>query len=261
MIMGLWGEDKSCKTTLALTFPKPLVVMELDIGGFKRAIYRFQKEYDEGLIKYEAYPLPFPIGLLDPTKLTTRPSKIIVGIKELFYKFAVSFLNHLNDDTATIVVDTGTLLYEMTCTAYLQEKQEIQLDTNGNLLPGEKSLRVSLTPIEYREPYIRMRGFIYHAKTKEKHLVLTHHATDEYGPVLQKDGGIAEARTGKRKRHGWEQLGDSADVIAQTYWDSKDKAPYCKIELAEVKGLEGMIFKEPTFDKINQTIKMLKGIG
>ena len=37
MIFVLWGEDKSCKNTLAFTFPKPLVDMEFDIGGFERA--------------------------------------------------------------------------------------------------------------------------------------------------------------------------------------------------------------------------------
>ena len=56
MIIGAWGEDKCCKTTFALTFPKPMVFMEFDIGGFDRAIYRFQNEFDKGLIKYESYP-------------------------------------------------------------------------------------------------------------------------------------------------------------------------------------------------------------
>src|SRR3990167_11494303 len=134
MIFSIWGEDKSCKTTLALTFPKPLVVMELDIGGFDRAIYRFQK--DSKLITHEMYAIPLQIGNmptdLNPAKLTVRPSKIIVGMKELFYQFLGKFIQHLTDDTATIVIDTGTLLYELTCMAYLQEKQEIQLDTSGN---------------------------------------------------------------------------------------------------------------------------------
>ena len=251
--------DKSCKTTLGLTFPKPLTVMEIDVGGFDRAIYRFQKEYDSGLIRYESYPFPFQIGKLDPVNLTVRPSKIIVGMKELFYKFAANFIRHLEDDTASILVDTGTLLYELTCAGYLQEKQEIQFDPKGNLLPNEK-LRVSLTPVEYREPYIRMRGFVYQAKAHKKHLILNHHATDEYGPVLQKDGSIAEARTGKRARHGWQQLGDSADVMVHTYWDNKASKPFCKVELAEVKALEGMVFEEPTFEKLDKTIKMLKGI-
>ncbi len=38
-IVGIWGEDKTGKTTLALTFPKPMKVMEIDIGGFTRAVH------------------------------------------------------------------------------------------------------------------------------------------------------------------------------------------------------------------------------
>lgn len=259
MIFACWGNDKSCKTTLALTFPKPLVVMEWDIGGFDRAIYRFQKEFDAGLIIHEMYPIPFQAEQFDPAKLQVRPSKRITGMKELWYKFLINYIKHLDEPIATIVIDTGTLLWEVDCAGYLQEKQEIQLDAKGNLLPNEK-LRVSLLPIEYREPNIRMRGIIYQAKAHGKHLVLTHHSRDEYGPVLQRDGSIAEARTGKKERSGWGPLGDGADVIVHTYWDDKAKLPFCKVELAEVKQLEGIVFKEPTFDKINRTIRMMKGV-
>src|SRR4030042_1416080 len=221
MIFSLYGEDKSGKSPLAMTFPKPLVYLELDIGGFARANRNLphlpiKDWYDQGLVTVEQYIMPFQIGNLDAIHNTIRPSKIIVGMKELFYKLAGSFIKHLSSPTATIVLD-GTLLYELTCQAYLQEKQEIQLDGKGNILPNER-LRVSLTPLEYREPYTRMRGFVYNAKASGKHLVLMHHAADEYAPVLQRDGSIAESRTGKRVRHGWAQLGDSADVMVQCWW-------------------------------------------
>jgi len=265
MIFSAYGEDKTAKSTLALSFPKPLAYMELDIGGFARANRNLPHLpiadwTEQGLIKLEQYIIPFQIGQLDAINNTIRPSKIIVGMKELFYQFAGKFIKHLDEDVATIVVDTGTLLYELTCQGYLQEKQEAQLDANGNLKPGEKSLRSSLTPLEYREPYTRMRGFIYNAKARGKHLVLTHHATDEYAPQPQRDGTIAEVRTGKRVRHGWSQLGDSADVMVHTYWDSAKAKPFCKVELAEVKQLEGMVFEEPTFEKIDKAIKMIKGV-
>lgn len=264
MIFGLWGLDKTCKTSLALSFPKPLVEMEFDIGGFKRACRNLPNLpisdwYKQGLIQYEAYPMPIHIGKFDQTTLQVRPSKIIVGMKEIFYKWLSSYLKHLEDPKiATIVVDTGTLLYSITCDGYLQEKQELQLDTNGNLLPNEK-LRVQLQQIEYREPNNRMRGIIYNAKAAGKHLVLVHHARDEYKPMLQKDGTIASSATGKKERAGFATLGDSADVIVNTYWDTTKKKPYCKVELAEVKELEGMVFEEPTYDKIAKVIQMIRG--
>ena len=263
MIFGLWGEDKSCKTTLALTFPKPLVFMEFDIGGFDRAIYRFNGDYQAGLIKYEPYPLPMTFGRFDPSTLTVRPSKVVVGMKELFYQWASKYITHLRDpEIASIVIDTATLHYGVTCDCYLQEKQELQLplraDGRGN---DGKELRTQLLQIEYREPNTRIRGIIYNAKAAKKNLILVHHARDEYKPMPQKDGGIASSATGRRERAGFGTLGDSADVIVHTYWDSKAMKPFCKVELAEVKTLEGMVFEEPTFNKIDKVIKMIKGTG
>ena len=264
MIFILWGEDKSCKNTLAMTFPRPIVDMEFDIGGFARANRNLPhlpiKDWiNSGEITLEQYIMPFQIGQLDPVNATIRPSKIIVGMKELFYQFAGKYIQHLKDpNIKTIVVDTGTLLYEVTCTGYLQEKQEIQLNPDGTVKPKER-LRVSLLPIEYREPYIRMRSFIYQAKAHGKHLVLTHHASDEYGFVKDGKGGIVEGKTGKRMLHGWAQLGDGADVLGRTYWDKSKGKPYFDVELAEVKELEGMTFEEPTFDKIQKVIKMMRG--
>ena len=77
----------------------------------------------------------------------------------------------------------------------------------------------------------------------------------------QKDGTIATSPTGKRERAGFSTLGDSADVIVYTWWDSKIGKPFCKVELAEVKTLEGMVFEEPNYEKIQKTIAMMKGIS
>jgi len=271
MIFGIWGEDKTGKTSLALTAPKPLVFMEFDIGGFNRAIWRFDGDYKSNLIKYESYPMPMQFGTFDPSRLELRPSKVVVGMKELFYRWASAYIKHLQDSSiASIVIDTATLLYSITCDSYLQEKQETQLDPKGNLLPNEK-LRVQLAQIEYREPNNRMRGIIYNAKVASKNLILVHHARDEYKPMLQRNGAIANAATGKRERAGFATLGDSADVIAYTWWQNteldpktkeivKPAKPFCRVELAGVKPLEGMAFQEPTFDKIDKVIRMVKGM-
>ena len=260
MIFIIWGEDKSCKNTLALSFPKPLVDMEFDIGGLERSARNLphlpiEDWINQGLITKEEYIIPPQYGDFDPVKGTIRPSKVIVGMKELFYQFTARFLTHLkNPNLQSIMVDTGTLLYEITCTGYLQELQEKQLADPGNTKP----IRTSLQPIEYREPYIRMRGFIYQAKAHRKNLILTHHATDEYGMVIGSDGRLVEGKTGKRVLHGWGQLGDGADIIAHTYWDSKKDESWCDIELAEVKELERAKFQNPTYEDISKAISLIK---
>jgi hypothetical protein len=275
MIVGSWGEDKSCKTTFALTFPKPLVFMEFDIGGFGRAVYRFEKDSiivksdkewkqqtSSNLIKYEAYPLPMTFGRFDPKKLEIIPSKMVVGMKELFYKWAGKYITHLQDDrVATIVIDTATLLKQVCDDGYLQEIQENQLNPDGTLKDPKDKFRVQLIQIEHREPNTRMRGILYNAKAAGKHLILVHHARDEYKPMPQKDGTLANSATGKRERAGFATLGDSADIILYNYWDSKAMKPYAKVELAEVKPLEGMVIEEPSFEKLDKAIKMLKGIS
>ncbi len=276
MIFGIWGPDKSCKTTLALSAPKPLVVMEFDIGGFERAKRNLPHLpiadwVRQGLIRYEAYPMPVQVGQLDPATMSVRPSKIIVGIKELFYRWLTAYLGHLRDtNLASVVVDTSTLLYSITCDGYLQEKQEIQLDSRGNILPGEK-LRVQLTQLEYREPNNRMRGIIYNAKAAGKNLILTHHERDEYKLQPQKDGSLAQSPTGRKERAGFATLGDSADFIVHTYIKEEIqpvqpgqkptylRVPYCKVELASVQELVGMELATPTFDMIDRIAKMMRG--
>jgi len=262
MIVGIWGEDKTGKTTLALTFPKPLAYMELDIGGFNRAKYRFKEEIAGGNIitKYKDRELSYAI----PLQISIQPkaARIIIGVKELWYKFLMDYLNLLQEPgITTIVVDTATLLWELICTGYIQEKQEVQLDSRGNLLPGER-LRISLIPIEYREPNIRMRGLIYQAKIHGKHLVMTHHARDSYKPAINpKTGAIEEIRSGEKERSGFAGLGDVADTIIHTYIikNSGELVPTCKIDLSELLPLTGMVFPLPTYEKIITAMTMIRG--
>jgi len=263
LITIIWGEDKSCKNTLALSFPKPLIDMELDIGGFRRSCRNLpnlpiKDWYDSGQIKLEQYVIPFQMTEEDIKAV--RPTKLVIGMKELFYSFAGQFIKHINDpNVSSIMVDTGTLLYDITCQGYLQELQEKQLPLkpDGKGSDG-KNLRLQLLPIEYREPYIRMRGFAYQAKAHNKHLIVTHHASDEYGLIKIK-GELTEGKTGKRVMHGWNQWGDSADIVGNTYWDKSEKKPFFKVELAEVKELEGMVVEEPSFDKLDMLVKSMRG--
>lgn len=277
MIFVLWGEDKSCKTTLALSFPRPLVHMELDVGGFDRANRNLFRAADpersiselnlpikdwvkDGSIRHKEYILPLQIENMDPVQ-TARSRKIVIGMKELFYKMVGEYITFLRDsEITTIVIDTGTMFYNLICDSYLQEMQESQLPLRPDGLGKDgKFLRVQLQQPEYREPYSRMAGIIYQAKAHKKNLVLTHHATDEYGMVQQAGGVLGQGMTGKRQLHGWKKLGTACDVMGKTYWDKAAGKPYFNVELAEVKELEGMVFKEPTFDFINTAIKMIRG--
>ena len=284
MIIGYWGDDKSCKTTLALTSPRPILYQEFDIGGLDRASRNIgdNKILDwvrDGSIITKSYVMPFQLGSLDPVKNIIRPSKIVVGIKELWYQWLGDFMKALKDDNIlSIVIDTGTLLWEVTNTGYLQEKQELQMPLRVDGMGKDgKPLRTQLLQIEYKEPNIRMRSIIYQAKAHHKHLIMTHHSRDEYGLIKQRDGTMGEGKTGKKERNGWTALGDGADIIAHCYIREETKldengkqmllngkramnrVPYCQVDLAEVQELIGVEFREPTFDVIQESIDLVKG--
>ena len=260
MIVGIWGNDKTGKTSLALSFPKPMLYMELDLGGFDRAAPRFKAEVDEGLITHKEYSVPFQgdFGVGDTP--TFKPSKIITGMKEFWYSFLQDYIGFLNKDNgiATGVIDTGTLLWETICTAFLQEKQELQLDENGNVVGG-KELRTSLLPIEYREPNIRMRGLLYQARVHKKNLVLTHHSRDVYASRPNpKTGGYEEVRTDQKERAGFNSLGDSTDLMLHTYMENGTFM--CNVcEESVPPTLVGTVIDNPTYDKIQNIVSKVNG--
>ena len=261
MIIGVWGDDKTCKTTLALSAPKPLLSMEFDLGGFDRAKGRFLQDVSSGLITNKSYVMPVQFGSIDEINKSLRPSKIVVGMKELFYKFLMDYLTALKDPKiSTIVIDTGTILWNITSQSYLQEKQEAQLDPAGNLRPGERSLRSSLSELEYREPNDRMRGIVYNAKNYNKHLIIVHHSADEYANQMNGKGEMVKMATGKKERSGWKRLGDAADLIVHTYTKQVVQAdqrtvkriPFCQIDLGTPLDIVGYEMQEPSYDKLMQ---------
>lgn len=281
-VVGIWGEDKTGKSTLALTFPKPMLVLEIDVGGFDRAVnpisvgnkmYHWQDLIKSGDITIKNYAMPFQTDQISNLSLGERtlasPSRKVKGMRELYYRLLQDYMDALDDpNIQTIVVDTGTLLWELTTSAYLQELQEKQFDQKGNLLPGEK-MRVQLQQIEYKEPNIRMRAFIYQSKVRGKFLIMTHHASDEYGQIMV-NGSLQKGPTGKRAMHGWNSFGDGADMIVQCFvkkvemsQDPKvsDKMykPFCKVELTPVFPMKDMEIMEPTYETLVQTMDMVSG--
>jgi hypothetical protein len=247
--------------------------MELDIGSFDRAKRNhphapIKDWYEQGLIKVERYILPVSINL-EADIGATRSVKILKGWKELWYKFAQDYFKFLDDpNIATIMINTGTIFYDLTCQGYLQELQEKQLPllANGTGRDG-KPLRVKLQKQEYTEPNDRMRAFAYQAKAKEKNLIVTHHATDEYGPIRTSKGTEID-KTGKRVMHGWKRWGDSADVMGRVNWNpayvdptTNQLAPRSEftVDIAEVQELRNMTFGNPTWDHIAKFIAMMRG--
>ena len=277
MILGLYGEDKTCKTTLALTAPKPLRHMEFDLGGFNRAALRFNGDIKSGLIQSKKYIMPmqalFEPQDVSPDKVTIKSSRqLLVGFKELWYsEFLVDYYNYLKDpEVKTIVLDTFTMVWELCHKMVLQEKQEVQIAAlGGKPMPPGFQLRDKLLQIEYGDPGGRMRQLLYIAVAQDKNLVLTHHARDQYKKQLVGDK-VEDIPTGKRERAGWGNLGDIADVIVHTYIVPEKPAtgsgkpklvPCCEIELSSISlNSVGLQLREPSWDSLGKLAKMVEGV-
>lgn len=265
MIVGIEGDDKSGKTTLALTAPRSLWHIDLDVGGFRRASHRFQ-----GIPGISSTPYYLPrqavvgqlrqgqqlaLGSKAPSVL--RPTQILVGYRELWYKLLSDYADHLEDpSTRTIVFDSFPQVWELCRFGYLQELQEKN--------PGKP--RESLIQIEYGEPNARMRQLLYAARQMDKNLVLTHYLTEEYQDKLV-DGTVKSVVVGI-KHAGWKFLDKEADVVVRTrmQWDTdpdtraKKLTPYATIRIngmaLEATGAE---MREPTWDKISQHLAIYRG--
>ena len=88
IVCGIWGNDKTGKTSVALSFPKPMLYMEFDLGGYDRAKYGYNgmsmvpKDMEaKGDIIIKQYVVPMQ-GII--MGATVRPSKIITGVKGLW---------------------------------------------------------------------------------------------------------------------------------------------------------------------------------
>jgi hypothetical protein len=218
---SIWGPEKSTKSTLAGSFPKPMAHFDFDMG-FERAMYRFsngtppqEEEFGwtvhtaDGTITSYRMPTPFTIHI--------QPGQPLKGYRELWNNFLALYLKALEDKSIkTVVIDTATQAWQICHMAFLQEKQEQQI------LNGEKKLRERLIPIEYAEPNARMRSIEQAPKVYGKHLVLTHYQTDVYANRLSGDR-MEEYKTGEKELDGFRATANLSDIVLQT--SVKDSKP------------------------------------
>ena len=233
MIVALWGKEKSWKTTMALTWPRPIVHFDLDVGGFDRAAWRM----DVTDIASNPYPTPIQMEKLLGVKkdgVSIKFPKKIFGIKEVWQKIVINFVAAVNDPKVkTIVIDSATQLWVICHRGRLQELQEIQVSKSPKMSDNE--LRERLQPIEYAEPNDRMRTLIYTARSYGKHLILTHYPRDIYASKVT-DRGVEEYKTGDVEPDGFK---DTQRLVDLVIWVETDKEGQVEAKITKC-GLEGL---------------------
>lgn len=224
-IVTLVGEEGSGKTTMALTFPKPLSHLDIDVGGFRRAAWHAD------ISQVESHSFPKPLTEADIAKMkgldvanpqaSTRAigvPKKIEGMIELWQKIIDQIVKDcLTPAIKTIVVDSATMQYKIGCDAYLQElqmKQEVRWrKEHPNTAFDQNDYREKLQPVEYGFVYDRLQRIYHTTRAYRKNLILTHYPTDEYGPMPDGRGGMADGKTGKIIIDGYKDTAKFSDLV------------------------------------------------
>ncbi len=243
-VTTLWGPPGSTKSSIALTYPTTIAFYDFEYGG-ERA-WQFKKMVEEGSVVIRRFSPPSKSLIVRETKME--------GYLETWDQFVSQFEKDCADpEIFTIVLDTGTVVWALCRDAYLEQIQK----TSPN--------RVQLIQIEYGEPNRRMDGLYTLAKSYQKDLVVTHHESDEYVPMLDGQGramldqnGVQKSMiTGNKLPEGFRHsLGLSDWAIQTKMVDNKPVG----IVRKSAYGFD-LLGKELNIPTYNVLVKMLQNIG
>ena len=240
MVLSIWGVEGSGKSSVGLSFPKPLYHLDLDLGGFDRAIWKLEEDaeksgnllrvkkckpkedvsqldWDEWDIVSKPYLAPIQmeklLGIQQKPGVSVRFPRQVTGIKEIWQEIVVDIVAVGQVPIVkTIMPDSATQLWWLCFTGLLQEKQEIQLAQKVS--PNDDKFRERLQPIEY--PNDRMRSLIYTLRSFGKNLVMTHYPKDIYANKVT-DRGVESYATGEVEPDGFKHTVTLDDVVLWCY--------------------------------------------
>ena len=145
------------------------------------------------------------------------PGKPREGLLDLWENQIIPDMIQVHEsDIASVMVDTGTILWEIDHQAHLERVQK-------EALAREKKPRESLIQIEYARPNKEIRAIYQMARATGKNLVSVNHLGAKYGV------GLVEERRGGRSEkvmksdvvigeswRGFSQLGQIVDLVLRT---------------------------------------------
>lgn len=252
-VLVIWGQEGSWKTSMALTYPKPLRHLETDVGGFNRAAWRIDTE---GIDTTTYAP---PLQIEESKKVSIKFPRRLIGYKELWQKIFLDYIKAVRDEKIkTIVIDSATELWTLCHRGYLQEIQESQIAMGTK----DHAVRENLMPVEYADPNARMRQLINAGKSYGKYLVLTHYPKDEY--VTVRKGEHTESMpSGKLIIDGFKDTKKLIDIVVWLELNKKGEANATVVEKCAMAGMGstalGMELPEPSYQGLVDLRNMLMG--
>ena len=242
-VVALWGNEKTRKSSLALTFPGPLAFFDFDLG-FQRAGWRFPEKD----VRVYKYPRPWEMTVGNQLK----------GVREQWQEFEKNYSAEVFDsDARTLVMDTATQAWRVCHRGHLQTLQE----------GGSK--RMNLLPVEYGVPNDLFKRLFDAVRGRDKILVVVHYEGDVYRDYVDDRGAKQSMATGEKKPDGFGDTPKMADMVVRTFKDqvrdvkTGQKSPVFKAEFTAdgVTGqLEGMQMQDPTFEKIVALVKTMRTV-
>jgi len=220
IVVAILAEEKCWKTSMGLSFPKPLYHFDLDVGGFDRAAWRppIPEMIEMGLIVSKSYPIMIQVERLrgaEVTKsasgLTVRMPKRLIGYRETWQDIMSDYLELIESPFRTLMFDSATQLWKIAHKTELQIKQEKQIAKTPGI--SDYDVRESLQSIEYGAPNDRMSSIIYAARVKGKNLILTHYLTAVYASKVNDRGELISYDTGNVKMDGFNDTTKLVDIV------------------------------------------------
>lgn len=245
----IFGPKYTAKSSMALTWPKPLAYYDLEKGGIRA--------WGWNALVMKGDVLPRNIDI--PMRSLLKRYQMMRGYIDAWSQFVDLLEADLqNPLIQTVVIDTGSRMRQLIVDAFLEERQKDN--------PSKKTL----DRIEYAQPNRRTEDVMdAPAKRAGKHLVVVYHEADEYAPVIGPDGvpvrddrgAVKQDITGRMRPDGYSNAESDSDWIIYTSMgkDAKGK-PQPRAEILKCPyGLDiiGMKFDWISYEKIVSMLKMM----
>ena len=265
LTVGSWGDIKTVKTTFGLTFPKPLIHFNLDLG-FHRASHRFPAHKTISPFQpLTAHDLENNKDILSkdymiPVRFPGQPPQ---GVLNLWQQAIIPeiMLTLQHPGTRSVLIDTGTVMWQVCKDAQLERVQQAAAQK-------DRQARTNLIQMEYALPNQEMRAILSAARMSGKNIYVTHHIGGKYEDRPDVSGRVSSVRVADTW-DGWSHLGAIMDVVLRHRIDVRSepavggptitKTPVVDIETCGYTlSAEGITLPNPDFSALLNVINVFR---
>ncbi len=187
LVVSVEGLQKEGKTSLALSAPGPIALLNLDTG--------LEGVVDKFIGKKKIYVAEFKY--LDAVYDTMKPDEKQSAFRKMWKRVWDTYMDALKSkDIRSIVVDTFTEAYELQ-----------RLAAFGKL--------TNVMPVQYGPVNAELKEMVKRALYNDKNVIYLNRMRDVY---KENKKGM-EVRTGEVERAGWGKLGYEVQVCLRSYKD------------------------------------------